>query len=142
MEDLKSKLEQSTEAENRANDTIKQMEMKLSEEIDKSESLKIDFAQSDETIRYLQSNASKLEETIEKLKKEHEEVTKTKFEIIFSNFSCRFLSPIFSNYYQCSNVSELSKLYKRVEKAFFSKIVLAFNLEFQKYFSHSRSEQF
>ena len=56
MEDLKSKLEQSTEAENRANDTIKQMETKLSEEIYKSESLKIG---TEETIRNLQSNASR-----------------------------------------------------------------------------------
>ena len=84
-----------------ANDTVKQLKTRIAEEMDKSESLESDFAQSEirkqETVINLQSNISELEQTIEKLRKEHEEVTKIKFEIIFSNFSCRFLSPIFPN---------------------------------------------
>ena len=84
-----------------ANDTVKQLKTRIAEEMDKSESLESDFAQSEirkqETVINLQSNISELEQTIEKLRKEHEEVTKIKFEIILSIFSCSFLSTIFPN---------------------------------------------
>ena len=74
-----------------ANDTIKQLEKEMAEEIGKTE------MRMNETIRKLESSVTELGQTIEKLKKEHEEVTKTKFEVIYSNFSCRFLSSIFPN---------------------------------------------